>query len=102
MALFQWITTGDRLSLLTKMQATAAELGMEVDLQVSTSANIYARDTDNSDIYFSSRVTVIATPVNGSSTEYFIEVRSSEPMLKRGTRCESIAKYLKKAVPPIV
>jgi hypothetical protein len=32
--------------------------------------------------------------------EYVVEVRSSEPMLKKGTRCEEVATILKTVIPP--
>jgi hypothetical protein len=41
---------------------------------------------------------VLITPNNMERSEFLVEVRSSEPMLSHGTRCEEIANQLKLAI----
>jgi len=40
------------------------------------------------------------SPNNCSASEYVVEVRSSEPMLKKETRCWQVATKFKAVVPP--
>ena len=99
MALFQWITAEERSSLLTRLQQAVEQLGLTVDQEFSTSSTIYARDQEGARTPLSARVAVIISPNNGASNEFQVEVRSSEPMLKRGTRCEQIATELRGVIP---
>lgn len=98
MALFQWIVSIDHKDLLKRIESAIEQMGMEVDREFSKNGSIYARDRDGAKTAASSRVTVIATPNNGSKNEYLLEVRSSEPMLKRGTRCEQVASAIQASI----
>ena len=99
MALFQWITADTRTALLARIEAILDRLGLEIDREFSSNSNIYARDKDGAKIAARARVAVIVTPSTMHQDEFLIEVRSSEPMLKRGTRCEEIASALQASIP---
>jgi len=98
MALFQWIATAERPALLDRVALSVQGLGLEIDEEFSSGANIYAKDKDNQGISIKQRVTVLITPNNIERSEFLVEVRSSEPMLSHGTRCEEIANQLKVAI----
>jgi hypothetical protein len=87
-------------SLLRLLEETLDGFGIEIVEEFSGGSSIYATDKSvaNAAITVNSRVTVIVTPDNALKKEFLIEVRSSEPMLKRGTRCEQIASALKASV----
>lgn len=99
LALFQWITGSGRQELLDRLTSAARRLNLEIDQEYSNNLTIYARDKDGARTPIKARVTVIISPTNGSRDEFHVEVRSSEPMLKRGTRCEQIATDLKAVMP---
>ncbi|MCP9882977.1 hypothetical protein KBY65_10895 [Cyanobium sp. Alchichica 3B3-8F6] len=95
MALFQWIAVSKHQDLLRNFVGAVEQLGLEIDPEFSSSVSIYAREQASTRTPANARVTVIISATNGSKDEFQIEVRSSEPMLKRGTRCEQIATDLK-------
>ncbi len=99
MALFQWITTAERPRLLGRLEHAVTQLGLTINQEFSTTSTIYARDPDGARTALDARVTVIISPNNGANDEFQVEVRSSEPMLKRGTRCEQIATELRAVIP---
>ena len=100
MALFQWITTGERAALEANLADSFDEVGLEVDKEVSGVGGIYASEKGGPSFGGKAKVTVIFSPTNVTKDEFLIEVRSSEPMLKRGTRCEQIANTLKSILVP--
>lgn len=102
MALFQWITQADRRVLEASLERCLVEFGIEIDCENSTQALVYASDKAGSNSLRRPRVSVIAAPCNGARDEFAVEVRSDEPMLRRGTRCEQVASALREHVPPKV
>jgi len=98
-ALFQWIAASECQDLLRDFIGAVEQLGLEVDPEFSSSISIYAREQEGARTPTNARVTVIISATNGSKDEFQIEVRSSEPMLKRETRCEQIATELKAIIP---
>lgn len=101
MALFRWIAVVDHWpSLLRRLEDALDGFGMEIVEEFSSNSSIYATDriVANAAITVNSKVTVIVTPDNALKKEFLIEVRSSKPMLKQGTRCEQIASALKASV----
>jgi hypothetical protein len=98
MALYQWIASSGRSALLDRIAPIIQRFGLEIDEEFSSGANIYAKDQDNLGISIKQRVTVLITPNNMERSEFLVEVRSSEPMLSHGTRCEEIANQLKLAI----
>lgn len=99
MALFQWIAEGEREALEERLQHSIGQVGLEIDPEFSSHAGIYARDRDGLRCAPNARVTIIISPTNGMGNEFQVEVRSSEPMLMRGTRCEEVANIVKTAIP---
>ena len=99
MALFQWIAAAERQELQDRLASAVGRLNLEIDQEFSNNVTIYARDKDGLKTPVNARVTVMISPNNGTRDEFQVEVRSSEPMLKRGTRCEQIATDLKAVIP---
>jgi hypothetical protein len=99
LALFQWIAVSERQDLLDRLTSAAIRLNLEIDQEFSNSVTIYARDKTGVSTPANARVTVIISPNNGTRDEFQVEVRSSELMLKRGTRCEQIATDLMAVIP---
>ena len=100
MALFQWIATKQSGQELGSLQHSLENLGLIVDQEFCNQSRIDARENDAACSCMNSRVTVMIFANRGTGQGYQVEVRSSEPMLKRGTRCESIAKELMTIIPP--
>ena len=97
MARFSWIARLDHDQLSAGLSQPLQQLGLELDDQVSSSSQLLARDQVDCRIPLAARVTVLASWNCSRSREYQVEVRSSEPQLRRGTRCEQIATELQRA-----
>jgi len=100
-ALFQWVA---RLSDDLNSDALAGvlqPLGLDVDPDFTSQAQVVLRDRHGEPRTLDSRVTVMASIVNRARQEIQLEVRSSEPMLSRGTRCERVAASIKLLFPPL-
>ena len=76
------------------------ETGLEIDPEFSKGKNIYARDGNRGEGSWNAQVNIIIFPKTSTGNEYVIEVRSAEPLLKKGTRCEQIANKVKSVIPP--
>lgn len=100
MALFKWVAKVEGDDLLASMARRVETLGLEIDKEISTSAQLYASDPTQSKVRHESRVNVLATWSNKAIGEVQLEVRSAEPMLRKGTRCEETAEALQKINPP--
>ncbi|WP_094561782.1 hypothetical protein [Synechococcus sp. 8F6] len=99
MALFQWIAAAEQGEFQDRLASAVGRLNLEIDQEFSNSGTIYARDKDGLKTSINARGTVMISPNNETRDELQVEVRSSEPMLKRGTRCEQIANDLKAVIP---
>ncbi len=100
MALYQWISSVKWDGLEQRLLECLQETGLEIDPEFSKGKIIYASDGDGCKCAWNARVNLIISPNNTTTNEYVVEVRSSEPMLKKGTRCEQIASKVKTAIPP--
>ena len=100
MATYQWISSNDGQQCRDEIQSSLKELGLEVDSTISQGATIYTCDAVGSNVPPYSRVVVIISTTNRSKNELQVEVRSSEPMIKKSTRCQTIAQALKAMIPP--
>jgi len=98
-ARFQWIAASKRQDPLRDFDGAIEQLGLVIDPELSSSVSIYAREQVGAKTLANARVTVIISTTTGPKDEFPIEVRSSEPMLKRGTRCEQIATELQAIFP---
>ena len=101
MALFRWkrrIPTGKSLDYFLPL---VGKLGLEVEHSISTQFQLYASDSPTAAVEQASRVSVLIIRCSRDSSDVTIEVRSSEPMLRKNTRCESKAKALQKALDEI-
>lgn len=97
MALFSWIASVDSDALVDALAEPLQQLGLVIDPSVSGAAQVLAADKPNCGLPMAQRVTVLASWNCSRSREYQVEVRSSEPQLRRGTRCEQIATELQRA-----
>lgn len=100
MAVFQWIARVEREGLEERLLGSIAGMGLELDLEISNDKIIYARDPDRLKCGISERVNIVITLNNSTQGEYLVEVRSSEPMLMKDTRCERVAQKVKQVIPP--
>ena len=94
MALFSWITSVESDALLDSLADPLHQLGLVVDASVSSASQVLAADDPNCGLPVAQRVTVLASWNCTRSRECQLEVRSSEPQLKPGTRCQQIAERL--------
>ena len=101
MALFQWITKCPDDLRADSLALALQPLGLDVDPDFTSHAQIVLRDRQAEPLALDSRVTVMASIVNRTRQEVQLEVRSSEPMLSRGTRCERVAASMKQLFPPV-
>ena len=100
MSLYQWITCIEQVDVNRQLLICLQENNLELDPEFSSGKIIYARDGNKSKCAWNTRVDIIISPNNGMTDEYVVEVRSSDPMLKKGTRCEEVATLLKTVIPP--
>lgn len=94
MALFSWIAHVESDGLLDALSAPLQQLGLVVDGSVSTASQVLAADHPNCGLPMAKRVTVLASWNCTHSRACQLEVRSSEPQLRRNTRCQQIAERL--------
>lgn len=97
MALFSWITSVDGDALLDVLSEPLQQLGLVVDPHVSSSNQVLAADSPSCGLPMSQRVTVLASWNCSRSRECQLEVRSSEPQVRQGTRCQRIAEQLQQS-----
>ena len=89
MALFSWITSVDGDALLDVLAEPLQQLGLVIDPTVSSASQVLAADRPNCGLPMAQRVTVLASWNCSRSREAQLEVRSSEPQLRQGTRCSA-------------
>jgi hypothetical protein len=99
MALFSWIASVDSDALLDALAEPLQQLGLVIDPHVSSASQVLASDRPNCGLPMAQRVTVLASWSCSRSREAQLEVRSSEPQLRAGTRCQQIAEHLQAAKP---
>ena len=98
MALFKWLIPISPNTELKSFDAVIEALGFEIDQSISSQYQLYATDPAISKVEIDSRVSILITRCNKDSCDFTIEVRSSEPMLRKNTRCELKAKELQAAL----
>ena len=96
MALFSWITCLNSDALTEALEHPLQQLGLVIDPQVSSASQLLAKDDPSQSIPLAQRVTVVASWNCQRSRECQLEVRSSEPQLRQGTRCQQIAEQLQR------
>ncbi len=94
MALFSWITSLNSDALTDALELPLRQLGLVVDPLVSSDSQLLAKDDPSRPIPLAQRVTVVASWNCLRTRECQLEVRSSEPQLRQGTRCQQIAEQL--------
>ncbi len=99
MAAFSWTSFSNSKSLLGIFDASLRELGLDVVQKFSSQKQVYAETSPSRDLS-KPLVKVIISLLSSSKSQLQVEVRSSESILLRSTRCEEIAISLKKIVPP--
>ena len=99
MAYFRYLSQIDNDCLQSTFNNLLEAAGLSICQEFSTKSQILAEEI-NSKGYYKSKVKVIISWSNKQLRQCFIEVRSDEPHLKNGTRCEKIAKHLNTLIPP--
>ena len=97
MALFSWIASVDSDALVDALAEPLQQLGLVVDPSVSGATHVLAADRPNCGLPMAQRVTVLASWNCSRSREAQLEVRSAEPQVRQGTRCQQIAEQLQQA-----
>ena len=101
MAYFQYLSDVNGECLLSTFQGLLEAAGLKVSKEFSNSSQIYAEEKGLNSGY-QSVVKVLISWSDKHSKQCSIEVRSDEPFLKSGTRCENIATALHALIPPKV
>ena len=99
MALYTWLSSIPKPPLAESFAGAFEELGFKILEEASGEHQIYAEEIAISSHPHTSRVNVLVCWTCASKIQCQIEVRSSEAMLKRGTRCEEVATALKTFAP---
>ena len=99
MAYFRYLSHTDNDCLLSAFTHLLEDAGLNVCSECSNKSQIFAEEiTSNGD--YKSKVKVLISWSNKQLKQCFVEVRSDEPHLKNGTRCEEIANHLNTLIPP--
>ncbi len=98
MALFKYLLPISSDTELKSFNSVIEELGFDIDQSISSEDQLFAKDPATSKVEWESIVSILIARCNKDSCDVFIEVRSSEPTLKKNTRCELKAKELKVAL----
>jgi hypothetical protein len=98
LALFKWLVPIAPSTDLKSFDPLVVALGLEIDQSISSQYQRYASDPSTQKVEYSQRVSILITRCNKDSSDVTIEVRSSEPMLRKNTRCELKAKELQAAL----
>ena len=98
MALFKYLLPISSDTELKSFNSVIEELGFDIDQSISSEYQLFAKDPATSKVEWESIVSILIARCNKDSCDVFIEVRSSEPTLKKNTRCELKAKELKVAL----
>jgi len=98
LALFKWLRPIAPDFDLKSFAPLIEALDLEIDQSISSQYQLYASDPVTSKVEHSSRVSVLVTRCNKDSRDVTIEVRSSELLPRKNTRCELKAKALQTAL----
>ncbi len=98
MAYFQYLSQIDSDCLLSSFQHLLEEAGLSISEEFSSHAQIFAED--NNEKSYHSKVKVLISWSDKNLRQCSIEVRSDEPLLKRGTSCERLTSQLRNLIPP--
>jgi hypothetical protein len=77
-----------------------SELDLVISKEISNGYQLYASDRLGAELKPESQVKVLVSWASRNPQELQVEVRSHEPLLRSGTRCEHIAIALKRLLPP--
>lgn len=99
MALVKWLSKVSEPDLTAVIEAALTECELEIDRSVSSSSQVYAADPSSRPLREGPRVSVLISWTDQRNHEAQVEVRSDEPMLSRGTRCEAIASHIRSRLP---
>ena len=100
MALFKWLICIEADSLREAIGSAIERAGLVINQAVSSEYALFASDPSEATLHHERRVSLLASWSDRSAREVLIEVRSDEPLLRSGTRCELTAMTLQKYLPP--
>ncbi len=85
------------------MQGSVVEqliaLGLQVQPELCSQSQLYAKDPDDGGQPIMARVTVLLSRLSCGGPEWQVEVRSFESMARRSTRCALVADSLQRLLP---
>ena len=86
--------------LSSTLEGAISELGLVINHEISNDHQLYACDRPSPDLKPEHQVKLLVSWTSRTAQELQVEVRSHEPLLRSGTRCEQIAKALEHLLPP--
>ncbi|MBM5798762.1 MAG: hypothetical protein FJ060_11510 [Cyanobacteria bacterium K_Offshore_0m_m2_072] len=100
MALIRWLSRLASRDLPGTVGPLLVAQGFVIDAEVTSEVQVFATDPQHAPIPMDQRVSCLAQWTDRRAGEIQIELRSSEPMLKRDTRCGAAASRLRHLIPP--
>jgi hypothetical protein len=100
MAVFKWMSRYPSYNQHSELQNVIENLGLAINDEISNPSQLFATNPNSARLKANTRITVLATWIDRNNHDLQVEVRSDEPMLRSGTRCEQIAKALQQSLPP--
>lgn len=100
MALYTWLSSPPGECLFDHFGQVLDDLGLQICQEASSEQQIFATEVATAGMLQSNKVNVTVSWASSSKRTCQVEVRSSEPMFKRDTRCEKLAEALRSHAPP--
>lgn len=98
MAAVRWLLHTEEPCLMSLVCRHISSYGLVIDSSVSSALQVFASDPPGSDVPHSSRLKLIASWTDREAGEAQIEIISDEPMVAKGTRCETVSDSLKRSI----
>jgi hypothetical protein len=101
MAVFSWICDLRGHSLQDRVQPVLEGLQLRLDPDFCNHDQLYALDNGPQPEHAAAGVRVLATWTTPERCHCLVEVRSGEPQLRPGTRCQQLAEGLRQQLPAL-
>ena len=100
MATYEWVASVENSDMRSALANRLASIGFQIDDDWTTDKQLFAVCTPDAELGYKSCVKLIISSTSEKKFLLRIEVRSDEPALRPGTRCERKAKMLMNFLPP--
>ena len=100
MATYEWVASVENSDMRSALSNCLAGIGFQIDNDWTTDKQLFAVCTPDAELGYKSCIKLITSWTNEQKCLLKIEVRSDEPALRSGTRCEHKAKMLMNFLPP--